>query len=77
MQKILISLPDDLTARMRVVIPPRQRSKIIAKILEKEVKKREKNLYNCALEVEADESLNREMSDWDVTVGDGIEPEPW
>ena len=62
---------------MRVVIPPRQRSKIIAEILEKEVKRREKELYNCALEVEADESLNREISDWDVTVGDGIEPEPW
>ncbi len=77
MQKILISLPDDLTARMRTIIPPRQRSKVVASLLEKEIERREKDLYTCALKVEADEELNREMSDWDVTAGDGIGPEPW
>ena len=77
MQKVLVSLPDDLVARMRVVIPNRQRSKIVAKILEKEVKKREEKLYKCACKVEADEALNKEIADWTTTVGDGIEPETW
>ena len=77
MQKILISLPDDLAARMRAVIPNRQRSKIIAEILENELKKRERKLYECASKVEADEALNKEMIDWDVTAGDGIESETW
>jgi hypothetical protein len=47
----------------------------MASLLEKEIQRREKDLYKCALEVEAGEKLNREMSDWDVTAGDGIEPE--
>jgi hypothetical protein len=77
MQKVLISLPDDLFARMRAVIPNRQRSRIIAVVLEDEVKRREKELYDCAKDIEADKALNTEMSEWDVTVGDGIEPESW
>ena len=77
MQKILIALPDDLVDRMRTVIPNRQRSKVIAQLLEFEVKKREKELYNCACEVEADAELNKEMSDWETTIGDQIEPETW
>jgi len=77
MQKVLISLPDDLLARMRAVIPNRQRSRIIAEVLESEVEKRERELYKCANDVEKDKVLNTEMSEWDLTVGDGIEPETW
>lgn len=77
MQKVLISLPDDLLARMRAVIPNRQRSRIIAEVLENEVTKRERELYECANDVEKDKVLNTEMSEWDLTVGDGIEPETW
>ena len=75
--KILVSLPDDLVMRMRAVIPNRQRSQIIAKLLGRELKKREQELYKCACDVEMDEKLNQEMADWEVTVGDGIEPESW
>ena len=77
MQKVLVSLPDDLAARMRSVIPNRQRSKIIAEILEREVNRREKELYQCAKSVELDDALNKELSDWNITVGDGIETESW
>ena len=77
MQKVLVSLPDDLAARMRAVMPNRQRSRIIAEILEKEINRREKELYECAKGVEADDALNKEMSDWNITAGDGIEPESW
>ena len=77
MQKVLVSLPDDLATRMRRMIPTRHRSRIIAKILEVEIARREHALYQCACEVEADSSLNNEMNYWEVTVGDGIEPESW
>jgi len=77
MQKVLISVPDDLLARMRAVIPNRQRSRIIAEVLESEVERRERALYECARDVEADKALNTEMSEWDLTVGDGIEPKTW
>jgi hypothetical protein len=71
--KVLVSIPDSLYSRMIATIPPRQRSKLIAKLLEDEVKKREQELYQAALAVELDEELSAEMKDWDVTLGDGIE----
>jgi len=77
MQKVLITLPDDLVERMKTVIPNRQRSKIIAKVLEFEIKRREKELYKCAAEVEADDELNKEMAEWETTTGDHIESETW
>ena len=72
MQKILISVPDDLACRLRIVIPLRQRSKIISRLIAQEVEQREKNLYNCALSLEQDELLNEEMKDWDVAINDGL-----
>lgn len=71
--KVLVSIPDSLYSRMVATIPPRQRSKLIAKLLEDEVVKREEELYQAALAVEQDEGLGAEMKDWDVTLGDGIE----
>ncbi len=71
--KILVSIPDSLYSRMMATIPLGQRSKLIAKLLEDEVKKREQELYQAALAVEQDEELGAEMKDWDVTLGDGIE----
>jgi hypothetical protein len=77
LQKVLISLPDNLVKRMKVFIPQRQRSKVLSEIIEKEIERREKSLYRCACEVEKDDTLNREMEDWNVTVGDGIDDETW
>lgn len=71
--KVLVSIPNSLYSRMMATIPPRQRSKLIARLLEDEVKKREQELYQAALAVEQDEELSAEMKDWDATVGDGIE----
>jgi hypothetical protein len=71
--KVLVSIPDSLYSRMTATIPSRQRSKLIAKLLEDEVEKREQELYQAALAVEQDETLGAEMKDWDVSLGDGIE----
>ncbi|HOS06485.1 MAG TPA: hypothetical protein PLA81_09205 [Syntrophorhabdaceae bacterium] len=77
MEKILVSLPNDLVKRMRTVIPARKRSQVINDLLEREIARREEVLFQCALAVEKDEALNQEMTDWDITAGDGIEPETW
>ncbi len=77
MQKILVSLPEDLVNRMKTTIPARKRSQVVKELLEKEIQRREKALHRCALAVEKDKPLNREMAEWDVTIGDGIEPETW
>lgn len=77
MNKVLISMPDQLANRMRAAIPARQRSKVIAHLIEEEVRRREQSLYECAAEVEKDSVLNDEMSDWDVTLQDGLDDESW
>jgi hypothetical protein len=77
MKKILISMSDQLASRIRSTIPARQRSKTIAKLIEKEIEKREKALFECALAVEKDSSLEKEMKDWDITIGDGLNNDSW
>lgn len=77
MEKILVSLPDELVKRMKAVIPARKRSQVVKALLEQEIDRREKMLFECALAVEKDDALNQEMAAWGVTIGDGIEPEAW
>lgn len=77
MEKILISIPDNLASRFRAIIPAKQRSKLIATLLEKEILKKEHALYECACAAEGDRSLNEEMADWDIAAGDGIDDESW
>lgn len=78
MHKMLISVSDQLAIRLRSIIPARQRSHIIAQLIEKEIEKREKKLYECAVEVEKDEDLNQEMMQWENrTLQDGLEHESW
>lgn len=77
MEKILVSLPDDLVKRMKSVIPSRKRSQVVKDLLEQEIARREEALFQCALAVEKDEALNQEIAEWDVTTGDGIESEAW
>lgn len=78
MKKVLISMPDELNFRMKTAIPARQRSKIIVKLIEKEIEKREHTLYKCALAVENNSELHEEMKDWDATLNDGLEEdESW
>ena len=77
MSKVLISIPDKVAHRMRSAIPQRQRSKVIVNLIEKEIERREKALYDCALAVEKDDALNQEMREWDVTLQDGVQDESW
>jgi hypothetical protein len=76
-EKILVSLPDDLVKRMKTVIPARKRSQVVKDLLEQEINRREEALFQCALAVEKDEALSQELAAWDVTAGDGIESEAW
>ena len=77
MEKVLISIPEQLATRMRATIPSRTRSKAIAKLIEQEVELREHRLLECAQQVEEDQQLNQEMTAWDVTLSDGLENETW
>jgi hypothetical protein len=72
---MVLKLPDDLMSRFRSIVPNRQRTRVIASLLESEVKRREQALERVAAEVEADAGLKDEMADWETTVADGIDDE--
>ena len=70
--KMLISLPSELSSKFQTLIPRRQRSQVLCRLIEEEIVKREKALYDCALAVEKDDALNKELQDWSSTLNDGI-----
>ena len=73
MSKVMFSFPEKLVMRMRAVIPARERSKVLADLLEQEIKTREQHLYTCAKELEESKDLKEEMAVWDSEfVGDGL-----
>lgn len=71
--QVLLHLPDDLAARFKAAVPPRQRSAFVADLLREALPEEEDPLYLIALEVEKDELLNAEMGEWDALSGDGME----
>jgi hypothetical protein len=74
MSKVMFSLPDQLVARMKAAIPARERSKITAILLEREISSREQALFLCAKELEDSKGLTDEMVVWDQEFGgDGLE----
>jgi len=73
MKEMLIKIPEELATKFKSIVPRGERSKIIAKLIEEEVGRRDEKLYKIALELEKNEKLNKEMKEWDITTGDGIE----
>ena len=70
----MFSFPDKLVIRMKAAIPARERSRVLADLLEKEIKVREQHLYTCAKELEESKGLREEMVTWDSEFGgDGLE----
>ena len=74
MSKVMFSLPDQLVTRMKTAIPARERSKVLARLLENEIKVREQHLFACATELESCKGLTKEMESLDQEFGgDGLE----
>lgn len=76
-QQILIRLPEDVAARLKAVVPTRQRNKFVADLVARAVARHEDELAKIAAAVTDEErrkpELAREMRDWEATVGDGVE----
>lgn len=74
-QQVLIRLPEELAERLRRRVPARGRSAFVQRLLEEALPADEGEndpLYLAAMGVEQDERLAAEMTDWDVTTGDGL-----
>jgi len=70
---LVLKLPDELVTRFKSMVPNRQRTRVIASLMETEIRRREKELERVAAEVEADVALKEDLRDWDTTIADGID----
>lgn len=70
-------LPRRVYQALKSLIPERQRSKVVTRLLEQEIERRKKDLYKAARAVENDKALRQEMQDWDATLQDGLEESEW
>lgn len=66
------TIPEDVWDEFNHIVPKRQKSRVISKLLKQEVEKRKKELYKIAQEVEKDKKLNQEMKEWETTIADGL-----
>jgi hypothetical protein len=76
-QQLLIRLPDALARRLKRRVPPRARRAFIQRLLGQALPADEGEddpIYQAALAVERDERLAAEMSEWEVTIDDGLGP---
>lgn len=73
MTTMLFTLTDALAERVKSKIAAGERSALVSQLLEQELKRRDHELYKCAMEVEQDEGLRTEMADWEITLADGLQ----
>jgi metal-responsive CopG/Arc/MetJ family transcriptional regulator len=73
--RITISLPDQLASRFLALVPNRERSATIARLLEQELAQRESALEQACLAANANQELANEIEVWQG-VNDNSEESP-
>ncbi|MBI2437638.1 MAG: hypothetical protein HYV36_02335 [Lentisphaerae bacterium] len=64
--RITLSIPDQVAHRFQVAVPPRQRSRLVARLLEETLAKHENSLAAACQAANRDKALEREIDDWQL-----------
>jgi metal-responsive CopG/Arc/MetJ family transcriptional regulator len=70
--RITLSLPDSVARRFQAAVPPRQRSRLVTRLIEEELSKRDDSLAAACRAANRDKALQREIDEWQA-FDDGIE----
>ena len=62
--RVTLSLPDPLAKRFLALVPNRERSSTVARLLEKELARREQELEQACRAANADTVLAEEVAEW-------------
>jgi metal-responsive CopG/Arc/MetJ family transcriptional regulator len=69
--RLTLSIPDAIVYRFQVAVPPRQRSKLIARLLEQILAEREDSLASACRAANQDMALAKEIDEWQA-FDDGV-----
>jgi metal-responsive CopG/Arc/MetJ family transcriptional regulator len=64
--RITLSIPDAVAHQFQVAIPPRQRSRLVTRLLEHVLEKHEDSLATACRAANHDKALEREIDDWQL-----------
>ncbi len=70
--RITLSIPDAVVHRFQAAVPARQRSRLVTRLLEHELSKRDDTLAAACREANRDKALQHEIDEWQ-SFDDGIE----
>ena len=62
--RITLSIPDAIAHRFRATVPPRQRSRLVSRLLESSLASHENALAAACRAANKDRELEREIDDW-------------
>lgn len=62
--RITLSIPDVLAKKFQDVVPPRQRSRLVAGLIAKEIRKKERALEAACKAANRDLALARDIDAW-------------
>lgn len=69
--RMTLSIPDVVARRFQVVVPARQRSQLVARLLEQEMSMYDNALAAACREANRDKALEQEIAQWQA-FDDGI-----
>lgn len=69
--RLTLSIPDTVAYRFQVAVPPRQRSKLVARLLEQALAEREESLAASCRAANRDAALAKETDEWQA-FDDGV-----
>ncbi|MDO9541319.1 MAG: hypothetical protein Q7J98_03235 [Kiritimatiellia bacterium] len=70
--RITLSIPNPIAERFRVAVPQRQRSRLVAKLLERELVKHDDAMAAACQAANRDQALEKEIDEWQ-SFDDGVE----
>lgn len=62
--RITLSIPDSVAKRFQAAVPPRQRSRLVTRLIEEELRKESDALAQACRKANKDNALNREIDEW-------------
>ena len=69
--RLTLSIPDAVAHRFQVAVPPRQRSRLVARLLENVLSEHEDSLAAACRAANRDKALEQEIDDWQA-FDDGV-----